>query len=488
MDRTDKTEILTQLAALAGRQFQEDQIERKGSTIVLPATMTVRTGIETLIAYQKEQETEQVYTHQTRFRFFDGLVAMKRVLRRMTGMTRGSKRVVTLFGSYQPPTLNVPISVDEHEEAVTGEIPIEIFEGTVEAGHWVDKEMGTLFQLRVTAPAKYRSSVQGFFKLLDEELETNSIYRGKAITAEETPTFLDLRGVNPDNVVYSEEVLTQLDANIWSLVEHTDAMRENKLPLKRAILLEGPYGTGKTLAAYLTAQRAVEHGWTFIFVRPGKDDLGEAMATAQLYQPSVVFFEDIDITSTPDQDVSNLLDLFDGIQAKGTEIVAVLTTNHADRIHKGLVRPGRLDAVIHIGELDAPGIEKLIRATVDEKWLPETLDLDPIASAMEGFMPAFVKEAIDRAVRYSIARNDGHPSALTNDDFINAGLGLRPQLDLMNGAKEEVERPALDTSIRNAVAEVLGDFRVVMDSASYEEQSRRKKPSDWFGRLEPADN
>ncbi len=255
--------------------------------------------------------------------------------------------------------------------------------------------------------------------------------------------------------------MTQLNANVWSLLEHTDAMREQGLPLKRSVLLEGPYGTGKTLAAFLTAQRAVANNWTFIFVRPNKDNLNDAMATAQLYQPSVVFFEDIDTTGSPDTNASELLDVFDGIQAKGTEILAVLTTNHADRIHKGLVRPGRLDAVIHIGALDQAGIERLIYSIVPSRQLPKNLDMDSIYESMEGYMPAFVKEAIDRAIRYNLARNEGKFTQLSSDDFVQAGNGLRDQLNLMEGAREEFVQPTLDATLRAAVRNELGNFKIV---------------------------
>lgn len=456
IDRSDKMRILETLAELSGHALTEDQIKRQGTELVLPANMSPEKAIKTLEEYKKNQDAIAPMVHRTKYRYLDGVVATKRVLRRMTGMTPTQMEVVTFFGSYTPPTINVQIDLNEWEECPTGEFPVEIFEGTVQTDAWHHEEYGMLFQVVVNAPRKYANAVTGFFKLLDEELATNSIYRGKAVTAESTPTFLDLSGVDPSKVVYSDEVMLQLDANIWSLIQHTDAMRTHGLPLKRAVLLEGPYGTGKTLAAFLTAQQAVENGWTFIFVRPGKDNLAEAMATAQLYQPSVVFFEDIDITNDGETDVSQLLDIFDGVQAKGTEIVAILTTNHAEKIHKGLVRPGRLDAVIHIGALDQPGIERLIRATIDQKWLPAELDMDAIAEAMDGFAPAFVKEAIDRAFRYGIARNEGVPSALTSQDFVDAGNGLRPQLELMEGAPEEFER----NTFNKAFEQLLGGFAV----------------------------
>ncbi|NIS12736.1 MAG: AAA family ATPase, partial [Thermoplasmata archaeon] len=88
----------------------------------------------------------------------------------------------------------------------------------------------------------------------------------------------------------------------------------------------------------------------FIQCRPGIDNVYDAMKTARLYQPAVVFYEDVDTIAQGDQTqghvaVTQLLDIFDGLTAKSTKILAILTTNHPEKIHKGMVRPGRLDAV-----------------------------------------------------------------------------------------------------------------------------------------------
>jgi SpoVK/Ycf46/Vps4 family AAA+-type ATPase len=242
------------------------------------------------------------------------------------------------------------------------------------------------------------------------------------------------------------------------VLRHTDALRKLKLPRKRAVLLEGPYGTGKTLAAFLTAQIATANGWTFLYCRPSRDNFVNVMATARLYQPAVVFFEDIDSMTTDETSrdgISVLLDLFDGITAKGTEIMVVLTTNHRDRIHKAMIRPGRLDSVIHIGALDQSGVQRMIEATVKEDLRAEDLDFGAIYEVMQGFLPAFVKEAIDRTMRYSIARNDGEVQELSTDDFVNAAVGLRPQLELMEGAGEGVSPDPLGVSMRKEVMVAL---------------------------------
>jgi SpoVK/Ycf46/Vps4 family AAA+-type ATPase len=351
---------------------------------------------------------------------------------------------------------------------------VPLFKGTLTTDVMVDNEWGPLFHLHVECQRKYRAQVEGLFEVIEQELRSHSIYKGQAIDGRTNPEFVDLRGVRSEQVIFSDEVQVQLEANVWALLRYSQTMRETGIPLKRAVLLEGPYGTGKTLAAFLTAQVAVENGWSFIYCRAGKDDLGEAFATARLYQPAVVFFEDVDVATTTDAtrnspSIERLLDMFDGITAKGTEIMAVLTTNHPERIHKGMIRPGRLDSLIHIGALDNHGIERMIKAVVPADLLGE-VDYDEVATEMgagpdttdeqrqeHGFLPAFVKEAIDRAQRYAISRNNGQPDVLFTGDFVQAAAGLRPQLDLMSQAKDAREVNPLDQALGQVVEEEVRD-------------------------------
>lgn len=452
--------LLGVLSEIGGKLTAEEDVVFHGTKIVLPANSTLGQNIKFLENKLMEEEREMSFSRQYRYRPWDGAHATMSALKKTFGMV-SQKEIMTFFGPQPPKLITINTGPDTQEQVPWGAMAIPLLPGvTFYLGGYTDAELGTLFQLAAEGPRKYRFEIEGVFRIIEEELRTNSIYRGKAFDGKEQPGFLSLDGVDPEKVIYSEEVLTQLNANVWSLLQYTDQMRDLDLPLKRAVLFEGPYGTGKTLGAYLTAKVATENGWTFIFVRPGRDSMEQAMATAVLYQPAVVFVEDVDTISDGETAVTRLLDIMDGLSSKNNEVVCVFTTNHRDRIHKGMMRPGRLDAVIHIGALDTPGIRKLAYVTVPRELLSDDIDWEKVGEAMNGFMPAFCKEAIDRSMRYSMARNQGKPGQLTTSDLVAAAEGLRPQLEIMEGAHEGQEKSRLEETFSRLAREAVATLQV----------------------------
>jgi transitional endoplasmic reticulum ATPase len=229
------------------------------------------------------------------------------------------------------------------------------------------------------------------------------------------------------------------------------------MPLKRAVLLEGPYGSGKSLAGMLTAQCAVENGWTFILVRAG-DDPYTALKTAALYAPAVVWIEDLDIlvAERNRDEVVALLDALDSVSTKGREVIAGYTTNFPDILDKGVLRPGRLDAVIHIGQLDAVGHEMLIKSVIPTAILDPHINYAEVVEALDGYLPAFTVEAAQRAFRYAVARTGGAPDVITTTDLVHAAKGLRPQFDMASGANEAKHgKQTIDKLLTKQIEDVL---------------------------------
>lgn len=446
---------MNQLAELGGALTGDDDVIFEGTQFKIPQKMDLTSARDFLSNRIQADEEETRITRRYDYRPPDGHHAAWKVIRDLFGIATG-QATYDFFGKNPPELHSIPVAVDRSEQIPGGWVAVPLLEqGKIGFGSHRDPEKGLVTQLAYEGPRKYRFEVEGLFAAVEKELTTNSIYLGQAINGREIPEFLDLSGVDPKKVVYSQSVIDQLDGNVWSVIEHTDRMRELGISRKRAVLFSGPYGTGKTLASQLTAQKAVQNGWTFLQCRPGRDSLRDVMQTASLYQPAVVFFEDVDIVaegeSTDKDAVSELLDIFDGMTTKGTEILVVLTTNHVEKIHRGMLRPGRLDAVIQIDALDDAGIEKLCKVSIPDDMLDAIIEWPAVCTAMAGFLPAFVVESATRALRYSIARGDG--KQIETSDLVMAAEGIRPQLDLMEGAGEGKQRPALDEALAQTVSD-----------------------------------
>jgi len=449
-------EIRRRLEELGGKLYDDDDVTYQGNRLILPENMDLKGAIGFLEKKRQEMEKETVFSRTFNYRPWDGAWCMWQALKRVFGIVGHQETVYqTMFGpQVEPPAMiTINVDVDKQEQIPWGTFALPMFPGLLFQTETGRNDFGNVFMLYANGPKKYKAAVEGIFTLIELELKERSMYRGRAFDGQQFPEFVDLSAVDPRKVVYSQEVMTQLEANVWAQLRHTAEFERLGIPLKRAVLVHGPYGTGKTLAATLTGQEAVANGWTFIKARPGRDDLGEVMQTARLYQPSVVFYEDIDQVAAPEagghEAISRLLDDFDGVSAKGTRILCILTTNHPERIHKGMVRPGRLDAMIEINDLDVEGVAKLVQSCIEES-LADGIDWDAVFEAAEGYKPAFVTELSTRAVRYLIARMKGSPGdeKVTTEDLVHAAVGLRPQYDKMTGAR--------DTQERNELADVLG--------------------------------
>jgi len=447
-------DIMAALDALGGQNVTEDALIFQGSQFVLPANMEgdIAGAVKYLRNWAEQQKATFNFSRTFKFRPYDGAAAFERAMKRVFGSTGIGRATVTFFGSRPPEYQSIPSGA--HGETIQvpwGRVEFSPIEATFVLGADIDKEFGIVFELSVEAPRKHRRRIEGFFAIVEDELNKQSLYKGKAITSDGMkPDFLPVDTLDTGKVIYTEEVMTQLDVNLWSPLMYTAELEKAGVPFKRAVLLEGPNGTGKTMAGLRTAQIAQEHGVTFIMVKAGEDPL-EALRTARIYAPAVVWVEDLDVVASSDENVRNrrkmsqVLDVLDGMQGKGAQVMTGFTTNFVDKLEKGVLRPGRLDAVVHIGELDRPGYEKLVRALVPSDLLADDVDYDAVYEAFKdadgkGFLPAFAAEATQRAIRYGVSRNLGRPTSITTADLVDAAFGMRDHLALMARAESAGSR------------------------------------------------
>lgn len=480
-------QILATLDELGGHQVGEDSIQFTGQQIILPEDMQGKMDqvVRFLEEYEEGMNTHFAMSRTFNYRPYDVAAAFDRAMKRVFGVSGVGKAQFSFFGVTPPEYISVPSGPN----GATMQVPWEkITFSLLDAEFYLEKarsaEYGIVGKIRVEAPKRNRKRIEGFFKVVQEELRENSIYRGKAITAHpDQPEFLDLAGVDPEKVIYTENVEAQLRLNLWDALQFTDELRARHVPLKRAVLLHGPNGTGKTMAGGLAGLLATTARvpWTYILVR-SKDDALEALNTARMYSPALVMIEDLDTMASSNQDrdqIKAVLDRLDNVQAKGAEVMVVFTSNYADQLDKNVVRPGRLDAVIEIGALDDQGYERLVKATippellgdVDYEEVCKSLRYTDVHGEVQGFLPAFAVEAFRRTVRFSIAREAiGGDKEITTSDLLTAANGMADHIRLMELASHSSDaRPTIDSALGDLFTRALIGTHAVFGPADENE-------------------
>ena len=147
------------------------------------------------------------------------------------------------------------------------------------------------------------------------------------------------------------------------------------LPHRRAYLLHGPPGTGKSSLVAAIAGFLKRDVKMLSLAESGMSDSKLIGLLATCGDDDICLLEDIDAafafdrTSSDDASkltFSGLLNAIDGVGAKDGRIL-FMSTNHPEKLDPALVRPGRVDYRLHLGNAD-----DFQARTLFERFFPET--------------------------------------------------------------------------------------------------------------------
>lgn len=435
---------------------QNVSVEKTGAKIILPEKMSYEQAIKALQLKEKEENTTVSVYEEVDAHPLDGAYAFMKAMQRTYGWS-SPVPTETFFGPIPPQTVSLEIAHGVYTQIIWGQFQIPTIKGqlSTKAGK---KDGRRIFVIGGEILKKHQDEVKELADLTRKIAKEESIYKGKAIRLKTTdngdlnenepPNFMDLSRVNPEELVFPDDIQQQVETNLFTPIKRTAECKQYGIPLKRGVLFEGPYGTGKTLAAYTTAKHAEDNGWTFIYL----DKVGglkEAILFARRYGPSVIFAEDIDRVMTGGRTVAvdDILNNIDGIDSKNTDILIVLTTNHVEKIEKAMLRPGRLDAVISVRAPDAKAAQKLIHLYA-RGLLNENEPLDEVGQELDGQIPAMIREVVERAKLYAVSNlKDGEKLKLKAKDLLGAARGIKNHLELTQTKK----------ATEKSVSEQLGD-------------------------------
>ena len=263
-------------------------------------------------------------------------------------------------------------------------------------------------------------------------------------------TFEDVAGV--------DEAKEELEEIVDFLKDPSKFQRlGGKIP--KGALLVGPPGTGKTLIARAVAGEANVPFFTIsgsdfveMFVGVGASRVRDMFEQAKKNAPCIIFIDEIDAVGRHrgaglgggnderEQTLNQLLVEMDGFEAN-EGIIIIAATNRPDVLDPALLRPGRFDRQVTVGNPDIVGREKILR--VHMRNVPLSKDVEPktIARGTPGFSGADLANLVNEAALLAARRGKRSVSMREFEDAKDKVL-MGPERKSMVMSQKEKELTA----------------------------------------------
>ena len=251
--------------------------------------------------------------------------------------------------------------------------------------------------------------------------------KATAVKAEEVGvTFKDVGG--------ADEAIAELQEIIQFLKEPTRFARLGG-HIPKGVLLVGPPGTGKTLIAKATAGEAgvsffETSGSEFVemFVGVGAARVRDLFEQARKAAPAIVFIDEIDAIGQSrggavrlgtnderEQTLNQLLGEIDGFQTDAQHpVILMAATNRPEILDPALLRAGRFDRQIAVGNPDLIGRSQILKIHTRKIRLAPDFDVEQAARMTPGFSGADLANVINEATLLAGRRG---AEAVSLEDF-----------------------------------------------------------------------
>jgi cell division protease FtsH len=194
-----------------------------------------------------------------------------------------------------------------------------------------------------------------------------------------------------------------------------------KIP--KGALMVGPPGTGKTMLGRAVAGEAgvpffYISGSDFVemFVGVGASRVRDMFEQAKKNSPCIIFIDEIDAVGRHrgaglgggnderEQTLNQLLVEMDGFDPSEA-IIVIASTNRPDVLDPALLRPGRFDRQVVVGNPDVGGRERILRVHMKNVPLAADVDVKTIARGTPGFSGADLANLVNEAALLAARKN-----------------------------------------------------------------------------------
>lgn len=411
---------------------------------MIPASMTPRQALKALSRLIDSQEEITEFSQEYTCLPQDGAAALNRVLTKLYGWSAGVP-TPGFFGQNPPEMMTIDVDHDKSIQVPWGRLDLpNINGGYIETS--IYRSSGGIFNFRAVAcvEKRHQSFIQErIFDAINKELEEASLYKGKCFTIEFSDSngreikipdikFVDLSKFDMDKLILSEETERNMQLAVWAPIRHHDQFRKQYGNIKRGVLMEGTYGTGKTLSVSNTAKLGKEHGFTVVYCKK-TTEFEKALRVCRNYQNpcGLLIVEDIDIELAAGRSdaLNQIINTLDGLETKSDNIITLMTTNDIEAIEPAAIRQGRVSAKIQFTYPDVGAVQKLIRVNAGKK-LAADADITAVGEIMQGMNPAEIEESVTIANMAHLHSTGKPAKSLSVDDLVQSAKYMRSQADI----------------------------------------------------------
>ncbi|KAG8626760.1 hypothetical protein KVT40_005705 [Elsinoe batatas] len=196
------------------------------------------------------------------------------------------------------------------------------------------------------------------------------------------------------SVVLAEGVSARILADVREFLDARTWYLDRGIPYRRGYMLHGPPGTGKTsFVQALAGELDYNIAMLSLSQRGLHDDLLNRLLL-NVPPRTIVLLEDADAAfanrrqreedgySGGSVTFSGLLNALDGV-ASAEERIVFMTTNYIERLDEALVRPGRIDMMVHLGNASEWQVEQMWDRFYGEMELGEKMKGEFVQRARE---------------------------------------------------------------------------------------------------------